>query len=404
MGTLTDLRLKALKRAGQPCAVADGDGLTFTLSKRGTAAWTLRYRFGGKQREITVGNYPDLTIAAARDAAAKLRVRVNDGEDVAATKRATKLDAKNALTIKALAEDYLRVSATMLRPSSLAQRTRLLDKEVIPFIGQLRADAVSAAELIRVIERTADRSQSTAHITFVSIRGMYSHAIAKRLIETDPTARLKFSAIVGAIEPRRERRILKRDELREFVRQLPALGEDNEHALRIILLTGVRKNEFQLARWDEVDLDKALWTIPPERAKKGRGYVVPLPAAAVASFTRLKELAGSYDLVFPQHAGRSRGKATSPGRLNYAMTLLAGMDDLTPHDLRATMRSYLGELGVRVEVAERCLNHSLGGMVEVYDKSDYIEERRRALERWASVVDAIACDEHTNVTPLIRSA
>lgn len=389
MGTLTDLKLKALVRASEPCAVADGDGLTFTLSKRGTASWTLRYRYGGKQREITIGNYPDVTIAAARDAAAKLRVRVSDGEDVAATKRAAKFDAKNALSIKALAEDYLRVYASMLRPSSLAQRKRLLEKEVIPYIGQLRADAVSAAEIIRVVERTATRSQSTAHVTFVCLRGLYSHAIAKRLIETDPTARLKFSAIVGAIEPRRERRILKRDELKEFLRQLPALGEENELALRIILLTGVRKNEFQLARWDEVDMEKALWTIPPERAKKGRGYVVPLPIAANACFKRLKELAGSYELVLPQHAGGSRGKATSPGRLNYAMAQLAGVDDLTPHDLRATMRSYLGELGVRVEVAERCLNHSLGGMVEVYDKSDYIQERRQALEHWASILDSI---------------
>lgn len=401
MGKLTELKLKALMRAAKPCALADGDGLTFTLSKAGTAAWVLRYRHGGKPREVSIGRYPGIGLADARMKASKLKVRVGEGEDVAASKRARAVTARNQQTIKALAADYARVAATQLRPSSLNQRVRLLDKEVLPYIGHLPCNAVSSDDVVSIIRRTAQRSQSTAEITLVALRMLYSHALASGIKASDPTAGLKYSAIVGKREATRARRILNRDELALFMQQLPALGAENELALRLLLLTGVRKNELQEAQWSEIDLDAALWTIPAERSKSHRGYQVPLPAAAVDCFRRLKSLAGTHALVLPQHTGRSRGKATSPGRLNYTLAQMAGLPDLTPHDLRATLRSYLGTLGVDVAVAERCLNHSLGGLIEVYDRNDYLHERRRALEQWASVLDAAERGD-SNVVALRR--
>lgn len=386
MGKLTELKLKALARAAKPCALADGGGLTFTLSKAGTGAWVLRYRHGGRPREYSIGRYPDIGLAEARNKATKLRVRVGDGEDVAATKRAGVVTSRNQHTVQALVADYARVAATQLRASSLNQRVRLLDKEVLPHIGHLPCDAVSSDEVVRIIKRTALRSPSTAEIVLVAIRMLYSHARAAGIKASDPTTGLKYSAIAGKREPARERRILNREELATFMRQLSALGIENDLALRILLLTGVRKTELQAAQWSEIDLDKALWTIPADRSKTHRGYQVPLPSAAVECFRGLQAMAGTHALVLPQRKGGSRGKATSPGRLNYALAQMAGFKGLTPHDLRATMRSYLSTLGIDVAVAERCLNHSLGGLLQVYDRNDYLDERRRALEQWAGVV------------------
>jgi integrase len=404
VGTLTELKIRALIRANEPCALADGGGLTFTLSKAGTAAWVLRYRHGGKARELSMGRYPALSLAEARMRAAKLKLRVADGEDVAASKRASAIKTRTQLTLKGLAADYLRVAAGQLRPGSLRQRTRLLEKEVLPTLGHLPCDAVTSEDVASAIRRTAARSPATAEITLVALRMLYSHARAAGIKTGNPTAGLKYSAIAGKRERARERRILSQDELGLFLRQLAGLGSENELALRILLLTGTRKAELQLAEWHEIDLDAALWTIPAERSKSHRGFQVPLPGAAVDCFRQLKALAGEHALVLPQHTGRSRGKATSAGRLNYALTQLKGLDGITPHDLRATLRSYLGTLGVEVAVAERCLNHSLGGLIEVYDRNDYLVERRRALERWATMLEAAERGDGKVVRPRAKTA
>lgn len=385
---LTDLELKKLVKDGKPIAKADRDGLTFTLSAKGTATWVLRYRYGGRQREITVGRWPDVSLAQARIEALELRLRIAKGEHVAAAKRTEKAATAKAGTVAELAEDYLATLATRVRSSTLRQRRRLFDVEILPSIGRMRPDTLPTEEVSALVRRIARRSQSTSIIVLVAVRGMFAHGNAAGIINHDPTTRLETEALIGKREAKRERRALTRDELPLFLAQIESTGAANCAALKLLLLTGVRKSELQTARWENVNLEAGTWFVPPDN-KTGRAYRIPLVPAAVESFEHLRLLFPTGEYVMAQHGGRSHGKATSPGRLNFALDSLKGLGKIRPHNLRHTMRTYLGELGTRVEVAERCLNHSLGGLVEVYDRSDYLEERRQALQKWADFLDEL---------------
>jgi integrase len=392
-GKLTDVELRDWVRAKAPLAgKSDGAGLTFTLSKAGTAAWVLRYRAGGKPRELTLGRYPDLTLAKAREKAAKERVRVTDGSDPAMEKRRARLAKAAAQTFRELAEDYMRRAAPALAMRSQKEMRRYLDKDILPRVGGLAINDVTPAEIIHLVETIAVRSTAVARNAFDKLSIIFAHGAAKRLVAHNPCVGLKVSAIIGA-KSARARLKLTTDELRSLLTALPDLTTENALAVRVLLVTAVRKNELLGARWIEFDLDGATWTIPAERSKSRTGFVIPLPPQAVTYFRRLKTLAGASDWVLPRRASRAgkKGGHMNAGTLNLAMdNLKLTGRSLTPHDLRSTTRSYLtDELGISVVVAERVLNHTLGGLVAVYDKSDYLPERRRALELWASHLDDI---------------
>src|SRR5262249_51660248 len=160
--------------------------------------------------------------------------------------------------------------------------------------------------------------------------------------------------------------------------------------------TAARKMELVRARWEHVDFQAATWFIPEEHSKTGKGFVVPLAPVVVCWFEELRVLACGSDWVLPGNAGRDH---ISHATLNRALDLLE--NGCTVHDLRRTARTHLGEtLKVDVIIAEKCLNHTLGGLLEVYDRGGYLAERRRALELWAAFLQACERKRPWNVEPL----
>jgi integrase len=412
MGRLTDVQIRQLVKAGKPIAgKSDGEGLTFTLSAAGTAAWVLRYRYGGRQKELTLGNYPDLTLAEARKLAAVKRVEVGQGADVAAQKRVEKIGRAQANSFRELAEDYMTRAAPALSDRYRLETRRYLDKDILPRIGGITAKEVTPAEVISLVERIANRSQTTARAAFTMVSAIFDHGVAKHLVAANPCGMLKVSAILGSERETRARVSLTDNQLRAFLTALPDLGRENELALRIILATAVRKGEITRARWEHVDLDAGLWRVPPEnqkgkRRKKdaGRDFVIPLAPAVVAWFRELLPLAGRSPMVVP--ARHRVGAATiNHSTFNRALSKLPdSVPRITPHDLRSTARSHLAALGVDVIVAERCLNHSLGGLIAIYDQHDYLDERRRALGLWVAKLEAMEKGEAFNVVSMRRQA
>jgi integrase len=181
---------------------------------------------------------------------------------------------------------------------------------------------------------------------------------------------------------------------------LPALAggmtEQNALTVKLLLATCVRTGELIKAEWQYIDFDRAEWVIPDEHSKTKRGFTVPLSGAALTWFRRLEVLACGSPFVLPRRSGRGHG-GMNHSTLNVAVTSfcakLEGVRPFTPHDLRSTARSHLSALGVSVIVAERCLNHSLGGMMAVYDQHDYLTERRQALRIWADFLTACESGE-----------
>lgn len=392
MAALKDAQLKAWMRAGAKIAGrSDGDGLTFTLSaakppRQGTATWVFRYRFGGKPREVKLGNYPDLSLVAARAAARAARVQVDQGRDVAAVRRADILRAGRAGTFRQLADDYMEKAAPVLAATSRAEAKRYLDKDILQRIGHLPIGDVSGLEVVRLVEQIGKRSDPVARRAFALLSVIFAHGMAKHLVAHNPCGGLRLEAILGPAKPRRARINLTAAQLRALMDHLPSIGVANALSVKILLATCVRKGELIRARWTEVDFRRGEWTIPAENSKSKRGFVIPLAPAVVGWFMQLKGLAGASPWVRPGVKGRHLSRTA----LNQALSRLpVALPKFSPHDLRSTARSHLAELGVSIPVAERCLNHSLGGLIGVYDQHDYLDERRKALELWANAIAKI---------------
>lgn len=397
MGSLTDIQIKQWIKAKEPVAKADGGGLTFTLSASGRASWVLRYRIGGKGKEKTLGQYPDTSLAEARRLASEDRAKVQQGVDVAAEKQRAKREAANSWTVRQLGDDYLRKAEGRLEESTLEGHRQRLRDYIYPVIGSVAAQDIRPSDLVAIAERATKKSLHVARLVLGVQKAIFAHGLGRHVIESDPTIQIKTSALLGPRPVARTRVMLSADELKAVLPILPKMGIENALMAKILLATAVRLGELVGARWENVDFVKKTWFIPPcdIKGKKGkarngedvRGFLIPLADPVVQWFSDLKDLAFGSDYVLPI---RARKKAVGDTHME-AVTLNAAFNKFwktylsdrcqrfTPHDLRSTARSHLGRLGVELSIAERCLNHSLGGLVAIYDQHDYLTERREAL-------------------------
>ncbi|WP_153146456.1 site-specific integrase [Dechloromonas sp. H13] len=392
MGTLSDVQIRHWIKSGMPIAKSDGDGLTFTLSAGGTAAWVLRYRFGGKQREKSLGKFPDISLKKARELASVDRARVQQGIDVGREKQVEKYEHLASLTVKQLAADYDEKILPGLATATRVSHRQKIRTYILPAIGHLAARAVTGADIVGMLERVRAKYPKQVKEVRSVAKVIFDHGQGKHIVISNPVIGISAKAIAGAAGMSDAIRIKLSDaELREL---FPALLNANrvvQYATRILLSTAVRIQALMLAEWDHVDLDRKEWVIPPGDGRKSpRPFVVPLTDQVVGYFAELKKIAGKSRYVVPVLKKRREDDyPMQPASINHALErVCAKLGDkvraFTPHDLRSTARSHLGALGVDVAIAERCLNHSLGGLIAVYDQHDYLDERRRALELWSA--------------------
>lgn len=389
MGSFTDVHIRSWIKEGKPIAKSDGDGLTFTLSAKGTAAWILRYRHGGKAKELTLGRYPDIGLSDARGLATEYRARIQQGVDVAMEKRRTRTDTANAQSFRKLTEDYIEKVFPTLAANTVKQRHCYIKKDILPKIGALTAREVSPADIVNLVERVGKRSVNVADLVLTTVSEICKHGVAKRVLDTNPCAGISIKAVCGKAEPKRKRIKLTAEELAVLISALPAIGKQNELSVKILLATCTRIGELASAEWDHIDFQKEEWMIPDSNSKTRTGFIIPLVPVVVEWFKELKTLSCGSRYVLP--ARQSRRKRRCGGDTHFEKRTLNSMlykicDEhtgkirrFTPHDLRSTARSHLAQLGVSIVVSERCLNHSLGGLIAVYDQHDYMEERRKAL-------------------------
>ena len=400
MGKLTDVQIRNWMKAGNPTAKADGDGLTFTLSAKGTAAWVLRYRFGGKARELTLGRYPDITLAKARELAAEARVHIQQGRDVAREKQKATIERAAAKTLRELAADYMSKAFPHLAANTIKQRRHHIEGVILPKLGSLPAREVMTADVVAMVEAVGKKSVNVAELVFTAVSEIFKHGLARHVVTANPCAGISVSAICGKPEPKRQRLKLTEDELRVILPALPGIGAENALAVKIQLATCVRLGELAKAEWAHVDFDRAEWFVPDQNSKTGRGFTIPLTPAVVGWFRELEPFACGSRFVLP--ARQVRRTRNHGGEVHFEQRAMNAMlhklceklgdkvRRFTPHDLRSTARSHLAALGVNILVAERCLNHSLGGLIAIYDQHDYTTERRAALELWTDFI--LACE------------
>ena len=376
---------------------ADGGGLylvvpTTTSGEPGNPYWMFRYSVGKKRREMTLGKLNDISLAQARGLAAQQSVLVSEGQNPIALKR--KATEQEFVTVDDLFEDWQKTNEKRLKHAKIP--ARVYRKDIQPHIGDLPLDQVTARDIRKIITSINDSGRPTiSNDALMYCKQLFNHGIKLDVVGGNPASAFQVSD-AGGLEASRDR-ALTLDEIKhvfKVFRDNPMVfTRDNYLACALLLLLGVRKSELCEAKWAEFDLDKGTWELPKERSKSGVGFVIPLPELAVEMFTELKLRACGSEYVLPSrrlakqpHMGsdtlnRAIAKmfGKDPGKKKQPENLMGDIEYFRVHDLRRTCRTLLASLGVPGHVAERCLNHKLKGVEGIYDRHDYFEERKGAL-------------------------
>lgn len=380
----TDQQVRSLLKAGKATKKAVGDGVYFRVSNEGTGFWIFKYTFNSKRCELSFGKYPEMSLREAREKGLAFRKQLANQINPLIEKAREKTNPFK--TVNDLAIHWLDELSRRIKHPEIPERVYL--KDIKPVIGQVTLKDLRATDVKRVIDKisTGENPRPTiANDALGYMKQIFNHGVKLDVMLGNPAAAFKPSD-AGGTESSRERTLsLKEIEslFSAMERHKCQFGVSNMLSVKLLLLTGVRKNELLQAKWVEVDLENRCWTLPKERTKTNKEFKIPLANEAVECFNHLKGLAFDSDYVFPARRAGKRFSHVSPDTLNRALSGLLKKSDVpiphfTVHDLRRTYRSLLAQLGVLPHIAERCLNHKLKGVEGVYDTYDYFDERIEA--------------------------
>jgi integrase len=415
MGKLSDVQIRTWIRAGERFeGRSDGGGLWLRYRSRdATPVWRFRYSIAGKARVINLGSYRTLSLAEARRTARELSARVALGYDPAGEKAARRREAvakieaaRHAVTVGDLADQYFEkmILGRWKHPNIVRSR---IEKDIRPAIGKLAIEDVKPAHIDRLLQTIVQRGAPTiANDVLRWLRRIFAFGIKRHILTVNPAAAFDLNDAGGQEKPRD--RALSREELVSLfaaMRAAKGFSRENELTVKLLLLLAVRKQELTGARWEEFDLDGAVWHLPAERTKTSAALDIPLPVPAVDCLRELHRLACGSAYVLPARKAQARmlphiAESTISAALGKVRPHMPGSAAFTTHDLRRTARTHLAALGVDAHIAERCLNHRLKGVEGIYNRHDYFEERQDALNRWAKFLVACEAGDQWNVVPL----
>lgn len=401
MGKLTTKQLESFLSA-EPAKHSDGDGLYFVVPRSGKAYWMLRYTAAGKRREMTLGNYPDLSLKDARLSAATNAKMKRDGVDPLIVKQQSQ--TAKLVIVDDLFNDWQIGNEKRLKYPGIP--ARVYRNDIAPEIGKMPISDVTPRHIQLLLRKITDSKRPTiANDALLYLKQIFNHAIKLNLTSHNPAAPFSVND-AGGVEASKDR-ALSLEEIKHafkvFRENADSFTRDNYLACSLLICLGVRKSELTEAKWTEFNLDKAVWSLPKERSKTGVGMEIPLPALVLEWLQELKVRAFGSEYVFPNRRS-SKNAHMGADTLNRAISKLFGqepgkkiqppnkmgdMPHFTVHDLRRTCRTLLAEIGIPGHVAERCLNHKLKGVEGIYNKHDYFEERREALVRLSEYLSKI---------------
>jgi integrase len=381
--------------------VFDDDVPLFGLRVRagGGTTWIFQYRQGGKQRRISFGSATAMGVQEARKQAERLHAQVKLGHDPAGQKAESR--ARAAEVFEAVLAPYLAAKERALKPRSYVEVTRHLEKHAKPLHGlQLgKIDRRTIAGLLTDI--TANNGPTESNHVRGSLSAFFSWAMREGLVESNPVIGTNKAAENAARE-----RVLSDDELRAIWNALPT-DDDYGDIVKLLALTGQRRDEIGGLLWSEINLDDAMVSLPGERTKNNKPHLIPLSATARVLLRRRYRDDSRRPHVFGVGAGGYSGWSKSKEALDKRLSEAGKkLPQWTPHDLRRTMSTRMhDELGVQPHIVEACLNHVSGhrnGIAGVYNRAEYLKEKSAALRLWGEHLTAIVAGKRAKVVPMTR--
>jgi integrase len=385
--------------------VPDGDvrGLYLQIFPSGKASWAFRYRFGGRTRKLTIGASPEIGLKDARDLARAAHLQIASGEDPGAAKQAARTATKALPArdmVEKVAAQFLARHVKNLSAATRIEVGRIVAKEILPTFRGRRLSEIKRPDVIEWLDAIVDRpAPIAANRALGWLKGLYNFAVERGILDVSPIAGIKAPAAETARD-----RILSDEELKAVWEAADALEPVYAGFIKLLILTGQRRSEVANLSWSEIDLDAKLWTLPAARAKNSIEHSIPLSDQAADILRSLPRIAGS-EFVFTIN-GRNpiRGTHLVKRRIE---KLGPPIPPWVLHDIRRTVASGMARLGVNLPVIEKLLNHvsgSFAGIVGVYQRHSFSDEKRAAMQAWARHVEAIVSGEAAaNVVELAKA-
>ena len=393
----TDIKIRNLKPQDAAYTLREPGGFTIRVRPSGSKSWIFTYNFLGRRRNMTLGSYPDLCLKDARtkllEAKVQLANDVDPGAKKQADKNAKRIQIENDLnepTVKQLAHEYIERHAKP-KKRSWKEDQRILDKDIVSRWGNRKAKDVTRRDVNLLLDKISKRGGVMANRTLAVIRKMFNFAVDRGLLDESPATGIKAPAKESSRE-----RVLSDDEIRTlwFGLDNAPMSFDTKVVLKLKLATGQRTKETTLACWSEVDLQSGWWAMPGGKTKNRLPHRIPLNDTAMGLFREMHKIRATSDWVFPSPRKGIDNPITedSVGRALRRSNFDEIIEPFTPHDLRRTVGTRLGELGYSRIIQDKILNHVDNTVGGIYDRHSYDAEKTQAMEAWDTRLKTILSD------------
>lgn len=394
---LTEIACKNAKhgnpKSKAPKKLSDGQGLALWVMPNGSKYWKYAYRFNEKQKNFSIGVYPDISLKEARFRRVEAKELLDQGKDPSLEKKKQKIMAEqdNANTFKAIAEEWYDNRKHIWKPRYAAEVIKRLEEDIFPEIGDYPIKEIEPLLLLQVIRKIEKRgAYDLAKRQNQKCGEIFRYAIATGRGVRDPS-----QDIIEALKPVKKTHFaaLDPEELPEFLKDLNSnkarLYPTTINAMKMMLLTFVRTKELLEGTWEEIDWERKLWVIPAERMKMGKEHIVPLSDQVFEILKEQKEAAGKWPHLFP--SPNKPRQSISNNTILVALKRMGYQGRMTGHGFRAlAMSTIKQELGYRHEVVDRQLAHVPKSKIDrAYDRAMFLEDRKKMMQDWADYIDSL---------------
>lgn len=389
---LTDVKIRQAKPKEKPYKLSDEKGLYLQITPKGSKLWKLKYRFLKKEKKLSIGAYPDISLAEARNkrdqARNQLANEIDPSLDKQIKRKALREASENSFEL--IAREWFVKFSTQWTPQHGERILRRLEKDIFPWLGQQPISQIMAPQLLSTLRRIENRGAiETAHRALQNCSQVFRYAVATGRADRDPCGDLR-----GALPPVKQKHFAAITDAKEVAGLMRAIHSYQGYfptlcALKLSPLLFVRPGELRTAEWSEFDFAKAEWHIPPHKMKLRQKHIVPLSTHVIDILMELKPLTGHGQYLFP--SVRSPRRPMSENTINAALRRLGyTSDQMTAHGFRSMASTLLNEHGWHRDAIERQLAHAERNSVRAaYNYAEHLTERKKMMQWWGEYLEGL---------------
>ncbi len=401
---LTDIQVQKAKPTDKEYKLSDGGGLYLLITPSGGKLWRFDYRFNNKRKTLSFKTYPEISLSNARQYRDDAKQLLANGTDPGALigKKADKLKAETAraaeeknaeiasITFEKVARDWHSSRVSDWSVTHADRMMRHLERDVFPEIGSKHITEVKFTDIVALLRKVSIRTLETAHRLKIAFNGTFRYAMMHGLITHNPAT--DFREVLPTVKPKHMAAPTDPKEVAPLLRAIDGFTGSFivKCAMQLAPLLFCRPGELRHAEWKEIDLDRAIWSIPAEKMKLKRPHLVPLSPQALAIFKALQPLTGDGRYCFPCH--RSPLRCMSENSVNAGLRRLGfEKEEITGHGFRAMARTMLHEiLHFEPDIIEAQLAHAVPDRLgNAYNRTQFIEKRTEMMLQWADYLDGL---------------